>query len=212
MLEHLGMGSLKKPSKDSNENHEHTSNNIITSNSTTTTVVTPPRNINAAASTAKTYETINASNMRTIKVNGNGNDDVVDKISVVINDDDSSSIGKRDGNAVKDTHQNDMDEQQPQQKFNPKKRYSIPAPACAHENGDTKHRSRDLSPIPPRNMQRKLSQDLRIRGSNSHINDENMMELAKLKRPVKLKSITTNFESYDSLHAKVVEVSTFFFF
>lgn len=141
----------------------------------------------------------NVSTVSVIKVNGNGYD-AVDKISVVvINDEEKNVLKMTDVTTAAGCIE----------KFDHKKRYSIPAPNGGggghHDNGDARYRSRELSPAAPRNMQRKLSQDLRFRGSNSHIN-EDAFELARLKRPVKLKSMTSTFETYDSLHTKAVEV------
>lgn len=121
---------------------------------------------------------------------GNGNGcDGTDKVCVVIND--LKSID------------NDLN-------FDPKKRYSIPAPNGGSENGECRHRSRELSPAPPRGSQRKMSQDLRFKGSTNHINDE--AELALIRRPIKLKDTTTLFETYDSLHSEAVDVSYFVIF
>lgn len=108
--------------------------------------------------------------------------------------------------------------------FDPKKRCSIPAvsaPTGAGAiNGDhpgppiqssssAQRPRRDLSPSAGvRHMTRKMSQDMRMlpRGSNANLSDE-AFELARIRRPVKVKSILTNFETYDSLHAKATEVS-----
>lgn len=117
--------------------------------------------------------------------NGNGCD-ATDKVCVVIND--SKTIDS------------DLN-------FDPKKRYSIPAPNGGSENGECRHRSRELSPAHPRGSQRKMSQDLRFKGSSNHINDE--AELALIRRPIKLKDTTTFFETYDSLHTEAVDVSCF---
>lgn len=184
VLDHLRLGPLKKSPKDSIENE--------VAESVTSAAAPPPSDVTTTATAA------------VIKVNGNGYD-VVDKISVVVINDEVEQK-----NAVKVTGLT----MGSLEKFDPKKRYSIPAPNGGgnhhqhHENGatDPRHRSRELSPAAPRNMQRKLSQDLRFRGSNTHIN-EDAFELARLKRPVKLKSMTSTFETYDSLHTKAVEVS-----
>lgn len=108
--------------------------------------------------------------------------------------------------------------------FDPKKRCSIPAVSAptgaVATNGDhpgppiqssssSQRPRRDLSPSAGvRHMTRKMSQDMRMlpRGSNANLSDE-AFELARIRRPVKVKSILTNFETYDSLHAKATEVS-----
>lgn len=97
--------------------------------------------------------------------------------------------------------------------FDPRKRYSIPGgpQQLLHENGDLR-KSRDLSPV-PRNMPRKLSQDMRFRGSNSQLNDDGFD--SKLRRPIKTKNVANNYETYDTLHVQAIDVSTkivFFFF
>lgn len=91
--------------------------------------------------------------------------------------------------------------------FNPKKRFSIPGGPQLQGNGDVRNRNRDLSPV-PRNMPRKLSQDLRFRGSNSHLNDDGFD--SKIRRPIKVKHLTSSYETYDTLHVKAVDVSIHF--
>lgn len=82
-----------------------------------------------------------------------------------------------------------------------KKRHSI----SVHGNGDIKMKSgRELSPS-TRSSQRKLSQDMRFRGINGE--DGTPIQI----RPVKLKSMCTKAESYDTLHCRgAVQVSDFF--
>lgn len=81
-----------------------------------------------------------------------------------------------------------------------KKRHSI----SVHGNGDIKTKSgRELSPS-TRPSPRKLSQDMRFRGINGE--DGNQIQI----RPVKLKSMCTRAESYDTLHCRgAVQVSDF---
>lgn len=113
--------------------------------------------------------------------------------------------------------------------FDPRKRYSVPAatiqylhhssaagPNCGATtggqvaNGTVRKSSRELSPI-PRNMQRKLSADMRFRGgSNSHLDDDGHESLRYLRRPVKLRSMATKAETYDTLHTKAYDVSLSF--
>lgn len=84
-----------------------------------------------------------------------------------------------------------------------KKRHSI----SVHGNGDIKMKGgRELSPS-TRTGQRKLSQDMRFRGSNGE--DCGPIQI----RPVKLKSMCTRAETYDTLHCRgAVQVSLNFFF
>lgn len=83
-----------------------------------------------------------------------------------------------------------------------KKRHSI----SVHGNGDIKMKSgRELSPS-TRSSQRKLSQDMRFRGVNGE--DGSQIQI----RPVKLKSMCTRAESYDTLHCRgAVQVSYYIF-
>lgn len=85
-----------------------------------------------------------------------------------------------------------------EKKFDPRKRYSV-------GNGDLRlnGRARELSPATMKPPQRKLSADMRVKGSNSQLADDYL-----LRRPVRLKSVSTNFEVYDSLHTKSMDVST----
>lgn len=199
MLEHLRMGPLKKP-KGSIEND---ANETMEINNTTIT-------------TAPTTNQV-------IKVNGSSNGNIVGYDEI-----DNNSVlmmAKKNSTSAIPVLNNDVKHQiritkdsvgsvdDDGSKFDPKKRFSIQAPVGQYsggENGDGRSRNRELSPIPNRNMQRKLSHDFRFKGSNSHINDE-AFELARLKRPVKLKTIGSAFESYDSLHSQAINVSRIFF-
>lgn len=112
------------------------------------------------------------------------------RISVVINDTRKRSLKEIPNGLV-----NVIDADK---KYDPRKRYSI-------SNGDLRgnNKSRELSPTPRMiQQQRKLSADMRARGSNSQLNDDYLM-----RRPVRLKSMCTNFEVYDSLHTKAMDVS-----
>lgn len=84
-----------------------------------------------------------------------------------------------------------------EKKYDPRKRYSI-------SNGDLRvnNKARELSPATMKQQQRKLSADMRLRGSNSQLTDDYL-----LRRPVRLRSMCTNFEVYDSLHTKAMDVS-----
>lgn len=129
--------------------------------------------------------------------------DEVDKISVVINDVKKTKI-----------HCNNKDSancigQSSDEKFDPRKRYSVPggqnSVTVKHGNGDVQHCSGNKELLAsPRNMPRKLSQDLR-RGINFPIDDG--FDCSKYRKPVKLKSMISHYETYDSLHTKASEVS-----
>lgn len=128
--------------------------------------------------------------------------DEVDHINVVVTDedDDAKHVGNRRVLQVSS-----------EVTFDPKKRFSIPAGVIgsdANGGGDIGRpkANRELVPNSPRNMQRKMSQDLRFRGSNCQLIDDGGYEAARIRRPVKLKSILSEYETYDSLHAKAMEV------
>lgn len=131
-----------------------------------------------------------------VNAKGNGtvlsSGDEVDnsRVSVVINDTRKKSL-KEIPNGVVGIIDTDK-------KYDPRKRYSI-------SNGDlrTNCKTRELSPATMKQQQRKLSADMRLRGSNSQLTDDYL-----LRRPVRLRSMCTNFEVYDSLHTKAMDVST----
>lgn len=110
----------------------------------------------------------------------------VDRVSVVINETRKKSL-KEVPNGVADY----------EKKHDVRKRYSI-------SNGDLRSngRTRELSPATSKQQQRKLSADMRVRGSNSQLTDDYLQ-----RRPVRLKHIGTKLEAYDSLHAKSIDVS-----
>lgn len=179
MLEHLRMGPLKKTK--------------VPNDSEDLPIPPPPPPLQPLQSRQTAIE---PSNHPTVVVKGNGtiqnNNDEVDNscISVTINETRKKSL-KEIPNGV-------VNLMECEKKFDPKKRYSI-------GNGDLRvnGKSRELSPSTRMTQQRKLSADMRLRGSNNHLHDEYVM-----RRPVRLKSLTTNFEVYDSLHTKATDVST----
>lgn len=143
----------------------------------------------------------------TMNAKGNGTvltaaGDEVDnsRVSVVINDTRKKSL--------KDYPNGVVGIIDAEKKYDPRKRYSI-------SNGDLRNgKIRELSPATMKQQQRKLSADMRLRGSNTQLTDDYL-----LRRPVRLRSMCTNFEVYDSLHTKAMDVSThlnsiflFFFF
>lgn len=85
-----------------------------------------------------------------------------------------------------------------EKKFDARKRYSI-------SNGDLRSngKGRELSPATMKPPQRKLSADMRFRGSNNLLTDDYL-----LRRPVRLKHVATSYEVYDSLHTKSLDVSS----
>ncbi|XP_037910457.1 nitric oxide synthase isoform X2 [Hermetia illucens] len=70
----------------------------------------------------------------------------------------------------------------------------------ASPNSTGHHRSRELSPT-PRNQQRKFSQDIRSR-AGSFVNMDEDGRSALIRKPAKLKNVSTKAESYDTLHTK----------
>lgn len=146
----------------------------------------------------------NHDNVDQLYKDSNGLDEV-DKISVVINDVKKAKnyFNNKDGpNCV--GHASD-------EKFDPRKRFSVPggqnqnAVTVKHGNGDIQHCSGNKELLAsPRNMPRKLSQDLR-RGINFPVDDG--FECSKYRKPVKLKSMISHYETYDSLYTKALEVS-----
>lgn len=202
MLEHLRMGPLKKakvPIENDDTNttqapsapsHQSTTTSVAGATATTTTMMT-------------TTTTERASDNAAMLARGNGavqsNYDETDnsRISVVINETRKKSL--------RDIPNGMVNLMECEKKFDPRKRYSI-------GNGDLRvnGKSRELSPTPTRIIQqRKLSADMRLRGSNNQLSEDYV-----LRRPVRLRSLTTNFEVYDSLHTKALDVSTtqFFYF
>ncbi|XP_031623820.1 nitric oxide synthase [Contarinia nasturtii] len=129
----------------------------------------------------------------TMNAKGNGaimsSGDEVDnsRVSVVINETRKKSLKEIPNGVVGiiDT----------EKKFDPRKRFSI-------SNGDLRNgKARELSPATTmKQQQRKLSADMRLRGSNSQLTDDYL-----LRRPVRLRSMCTNFEVYDSLHTKAMD-------
>lgn len=193
VLEHLRIGcSLKKS----------------TPATTTTTTTGDPEPL------ASKSENVIANNTKSMsKINGNTTCDEIDKSISAVNNVSHhvsrgdlnrklSQINKNEMSPVMLCANNDVCDER---NFNPKKRFSIPGgPQQLQANGDLRNKNRDLSPV-PRNMPRKLSQDLRFRGSNSQLNDDGIE--SRIRRPIKVKHLTSNYETYDTLHAKAVEVS-----
>lgn len=130
--------------------------------------------------------------------------DEVDKVGVVVNDvkKTKNHVHHKDGCANCDGSD---------EKFDPRKRFSVSggqnlnSVTVKHGNGEVQHFSAGKELLAsPRNMQRKLSQDLR-RGINFPTDDG--FECSKYRKPVKLKSMISHYETYDSLHTKAIEVS-----
>lgn len=190
MLEHLRVGPLKRikvPSESSDDGQQKQQQDQPPQqgSSTTTTIAT----------TTSTFDELSGTS--SMNARGNGSvvtcSDEVDNrrgISVVINDTRKKSL-KEIPNGVVGIIDGEK-------KFDPRKRYSI-------SNGDLRAngKGRELSPAPMKQQQRKLSADMRLRGSNNQLTDDYL-----LRRPVRLRSLCTNFEVYDSLHTKALDVSS----
>lgn len=212
MLEHLRMGPLKRTkatndaSDDGNGQKSHPQQQGSESNQekqqqqTSSPLPHPPQQQSSRQDRlSKTFDFFGSCNSGVLtKGNGTilmGDDDVDNsqRISVVINE---TSPRKK---SLKEIPNGVVTMIEVDKKFDPRKRYSI-------GNGDLRinGKSRELSPTPRTlQQQRKLSADMRLRGSNSALTEEYLM-----RRPVRLKSMCTNFEVYDSLHTKAIDVST----
>lgn len=193
MLEHLRVGPLKRikvPSESSDDGQQKQQQDQQQQ---------PPQQ-GQRSSTATTTTTSSAidelSGTSSTNARGNGavvsGSDEVDnrRVSVLINDTRKKSLKEIPNGVV-----GIIDAEK---KFDPRKRYSI-------SNGDLRSngKGRELSPATMKQQQRKLSADMRLRGSNNQLTDDYL-----LRRPVRLRSLCTNFEVYDSLHTKSLDVSS----
>lgn len=208
MLEHLRVGPLKrikvpsesnddgqKQQQDQQQKQQEQQQPIQQASTATTTVVAVAAAATTTAATATTFDELSSTSSMTAKGNGSvvsGSDEVDNRrVSVLINDTRKKSL-KEMPNGVVGIIEADK-------KFDPRKRYSI-------SNGDLRSngKGRELSPATMRTQQqRKLSADMRIRGSNNQLTDDYL-----LRRPVRLRSLCTNYEVYDSLHTKAMDVSS----
>lgn len=187
MLEHLRVGPLKRVKAT-------TDNDVVNAASSTINQQEQPTQIQIA--NVSSNSAIGPTTATTLSMKGNGriphhSDDVDNKrISVVINE-----TRKR---SLKDMPNGVANLIESERKFDPRKRYSI-------SNGDIRDgKSRELSPAPRTLQQRKLSADMRVRCSASQFTDDYL-----IRRPIRLKSMSTNYETYDSLHVKAIDVSVF---
>lgn len=146
-------------------------------------------------STAAVVDVVSSTSTMNARGNGavvSGSSDEIDnsRVSVVINDLRKKSLKEIPNGGV-------VGIIDAEKKFDPRKRYSI-------SNGDLRvnGKGRELSPAAMKQQQRKLSADMRLRGSNNQLTDDYL-----LRRPVRLRSICSNFEVYDSLHTKAMDVS-----
>lgn len=203
MLEHLRVGPLKRnkvPSESSDDGQQKQQQDQQQSqqqssqqgqpSSTRTTIATT-----TTASATITFDELSGTS--SMNARGNGSvvtcSDEVDNrrgVSVLINDTRKKSLREIPNGVV-----GIIDGEK---KFDPRKRYSI-------SNGDLRAngKGRELSPATMKQPQRKLSADMRLRGSNNQLTDDYL-----LRRPVRLKTVSTNFEAYDSLHTKALDVSS----
>lgn len=201
MLEHLRVGPLKRikvPSESSDDGQKQQQDQQqkqqqeqqqptqqASTATTTTTVVTTMM--------TTTFDELSGTSSMNTRGNGSvvcGSDEIDNRrVSVLINDTRKKSL-KEMPNGVVGIIEADK-------KFDPRKRYSI-------SNGDLRSngKGRELSPATMRQQQqRKLSTDMRMRGSNNQLTDDYL-----LRRPVRLRSLSTNFEVYDSLHTKALDL------
>lgn len=199
MLEHLRMGPLKrtKNTSDSDNSGQKKPDQEQQQQQQQSTQEKQQQLQQKPSTTMDLLNSIRPS----VMIKGNGtllnNDDEVDnsRISVVIDETTQRKRSLKDipNGGIANMIENDK-------KFDTRKRYSI-------GNGDLRlnGKSRELSPSPRTvQQQRKLSADMRLRGSNNQLTDEYLM-----RRPVRLRSMCTNFEVYDSLHTKAIDVSIF---
>lgn len=189
MLEHLRMRPLKKTKTTTANENDSTSTSSTVTLASSTAVTMSTNSSDTIDDNPGTLIKDNRANQKT----NNDNDDEVDnaKVSVMINETRKISL--------KEIPNGTISLLEYEKKFDPKKRYSI-------GNGDLRTNGKpgyELSPA-PRSMQRKLSADMRLRGSNNQLNDD-----YAIRRPVRLRSMATNFEVYDSLHVRALDVSKF---
>lgn len=186
MLEHLRMRPLKKPKTTADNNEDDSTSTASTTLACSTVVTMSTNSSNTIDDNPGTFIKGNRENQ---KANNDNNDEVDNaKVSVTINETRKKSL--------KEIPNGTISLLECEKRFDPKKRYSI-------GNGDLRNgKSYELSPT-PRSMQRKLSADMRLRGSNNQLNED-----YAIRRPVRLRSMTTNFEVYDSLHVRAIDVST----
>lgn len=213
MLEHLRVGPLKrtKSPADSDAVHatpsanQHEEKQKSEQATTTASIAAITTTANVATNTTSKDEPLSVGTTTALVCRGNGRlpnsscDDVDNRrISVVIND-----TRKR---SLKDLPNGVSVLIDSERKFDPRKRYSI-------SNGDLRGgggisggdgKPRELSPAPRALQQRKLSADMRIRCNANQLSDDYL-----IRRPIRLKSMSTNFEVYDSLHVKAIDVSVF---
>lgn len=182
----------KPPTPD--EIGETSTASVSIASTATVTVSTNPSNSSIGNNPGTFIKEIRV-NQKTSNNNDNDADDELDNIKVCV------PINEIRKKSLKDMPNGTISLLECEKKFDPKKRYSI-------GNGDLRNggKSYELTPS-SRSMQRKLSADMRLRGSNSQLHEEYV-----IRRPVRLKSMTTNFEVYDSLHVRAVDVSTNIFF
>lgn len=196
MLEHLRVGPLKRikvPSESSDDGQKQQQDQQPQQQQQP-----PPPTQQGQSSTmtmtTTTFDELSGTSSMNVKGNGavvSGSDEVDNRrVSVLINDTRKKSLKEMPNGVV-----GIIDAEK---KFDPRKRYSI-------SNGDLRSngKGRELSPATMRQQQRKLSADMRLRGSNNQLTDDYL-----LRRPVRLRNLCTNFEVYDTLHTKAMDVSS----
>lgn len=189
MLEHLRMRPLKKTKTTAANDNNPTSTSSFTLATSTKSLTMSTNSSDTIDDNPGTFIKGNRENQK--RHNDNDDDDVDNvKVSVTINETRKISL--------KEIPNGTLGLLECEKNFDPKKRYSI-------GNGDLRNgKSYELS-LTPRSMQRKLSADMRLRGSNNQLNDD-----YAIRRPVRLRSMATNFEVYDSLHVRAIDVSKYF--
>lgn len=204
MLEHLRVGPLKRTKSPADSDaalatspanrHEEQQkpDQAAATAATTATTTVPPAVASKDAGVGTATALMCRGNGRL--PHGSGDDVDNKRISVVINETRKRSL-KDLPNGVSALIDADR-------KFDARKRYSISNGDLRGGSGDGK--SRELSPAPRAIQQRKLSADMRIRCNANQFSDDYL-----IRRPIRLKSLSTNYEVYDSLHVKAIDVSVF---
>lgn len=206
MLEHLRVGPLKRikvPSESSEDGQQQKQQDQQDEQQSSQQQQQQPL-LPQQGQSSSTMATFDEQSGTSSPMNARGNgsavscSDEVDnrRVSVLINDTRKKSLKEIPNGVV-----GIIDAEK---RFDPRKRYSISNGDLRTNGGVAGGKGRELSPAAMRQQQRKLSADMRFRGgSNNQLNDDYL-----LRRPVRLRSICSKSEVYDSLHSKALDVST----